>query len=120
MFNDSGRYTIVENLTAKRDPSSSYTEGSTYQLRIGDPNKTLIGDHEYEITYTIVNAIAGFSEQIGTGSDERTELYRNVIGTERETSIAKSDFSLYVPKEIDFEANDFYLIYGKQGEKTTE
>jgi hypothetical protein len=40
-YSPSGRYTIVENLQAKGDPATSYTENSKYQLRIGDANRTV-------------------------------------------------------------------------------
>jgi hypothetical protein len=41
-YNDSGRYTIIENLKADGDQYSAYDEGGNYQLRIGSPNSTLI------------------------------------------------------------------------------
>ena len=41
-YSPSGRYTLIENFYANGDPSSFYTEGSSYQLRIGDANRTII------------------------------------------------------------------------------
>ena len=85
-------------------------------MRIGDPNRTIIGNHTYNISYTVHNAIAGFEE----GSVQRTELYRNIIGTERATTIGQVNFTLHLPKETVFSSDDYYLIYGKTGEQKKE
>jgi hypothetical protein len=40
-YSPSGRYTIIEKLRANGDTASSFTEGNTYQLKIGDANRTI-------------------------------------------------------------------------------
>jgi hypothetical protein len=64
----------------------------------------------------VKNAIAGFEEN----DSNWTELYWNVIGTERETNIDKVHFTLHLPKETAFSSDEYYTVYGKQGEKKTE
>ena len=114
-YGPSGRYTIIEDLRAIGGPASSYTEGNYYNLRIGDPNIYLIGDKTYTIAYRVKNAIAGFEE----GSSQRTELYWNIIGPERTTTIDQVNFTVHLPKETTFFADDYYVLYGKLGEKKT-
>jgi hypothetical protein len=41
-YNNSNRYTVIEYLQAVGDQYASYTEENTYQLRIGNPDATLI------------------------------------------------------------------------------
>ena len=110
LYSPSGRYTIIENLHAIGDPASYTREDNMHQLRIGDPNIYLIGDKTYDIRYRVKNAIAGFS---AVGESAWTELYRNIIGTERTTTIDQVNFSLTLPQEIDFSPDDYYLIYGQ-------
>ena len=51
------------------------------QIKIGDPDKTLIGAHTYVITYKLKNIIQRFNEH--------DELYWNVTGSEWDAEIAK-------------------------------
>lgn len=54
------------------DTLKSITNDNKYlTLKIGDANRTLIGDKTYHISYTIDNAI--------TQESGRDELYRNII-----------------------------------------
>jgi hypothetical protein len=43
-----------------------------------------------------------------------------VIGTDWNTTIDKVNFMLHLPKENSFNSGDYYLVYGKQGEKKSE
>ncbi|MBU2509205.1 MAG: DUF2207 domain-containing protein [Patescibacteria group bacterium] len=55
-------------------------------IRIGDPDKTISGSHEYAITYKTDRAINFFSDQ--------SELYWNVTGNQWPVSIMKASFDL--------------------------
>lgn len=112
-YNDSGRYTIIEQLKSNKDPYTSYDKTNYYAIRIWDANQYLIGDKTYNISYHVKNAIAGF----GSWENARTELYRNIIGLERDTTINKVNFTLQLPKEVEFWTGEYYVVYGKRWEK---
>ncbi|GHW02506.1 hypothetical protein AGMMS50249_2920 [candidate division SR1 bacterium] len=115
-YSPTGRYTIIENLRVEGDSAKYYTENNTYNLRIGDANKMIIGDHTYIIKYRVKNAIGTF----GSGYKYWTELYRNVIGTDRATTIDRVSFSISLPKSQTFGFDDYFWRYGKADEKKTD
>lgn len=115
-YNDSGRYTIIEQLKSNKDSYTSYDKTNYYAIRIWDANQYLIGDKTYNISYRVKNAIAGF----GSWENARTELYRNIIGLERDTTINKVNFTLQLPKEVEFWTGEYYAIYGAKWEKKTD
>lgn len=115
-YSPSGRYTIIENFMAEWDTATYYTENDAYNLRIWDANKTIIWDHTYIVKYRVKNAIWVFN----SWGESWTELYRNIIGTDRATTIDRVSFSITLPKSQTFGSGDYFLKYGKAGEKKTE
>lgn len=76
--------------------SDSYTttkQFGTYKIQIGDPNKTIVGDKDYVISYTY-----------NLGKDpikDYDELYFNLIGNEWDTNITIVNFTINLPKGFD-------------------
>lgn len=116
IYSPSWRYTVVENFKAIGDPASYIKEENNYQLKIWDPNVFHFGEKNYHIRYKVKNAIAGFWSE----AEAWTELYRNIIGTERETSIDNISFTLNLPKSHTFWSEEYYVVYGKAWEQKTE
>jgi len=64
-----------------------------FRIRIGDPDETVTGEHEYLITYQTDRAINFF--------DGEGELYWNVTGNKAQVPILKSWFSIVAPSAFD-------------------
>lgn len=82
----------VRNLKVS-DHYSTSIENGDYVIQIGDEDVTLIGDHEYKISYSYV-----MGQDIGEGYDE---LYYNLIGNSWDTYSENVTFSITMPKEFD-------------------
>ena len=65
------------------------TGGSTYGIRIGDPNETVSGVQQYVIRYRVRGVTNSFSDH--------QELYWNAIGTEWSVTIAKASVTVSGP-----------------------
>jgi len=90
----------VEDENGKPYPYTTSNSGDNLTLKIGDPNKTISGAHNYYLTYTVEGAIRYFSDH--------DELYWNVTGNDWELPIglatARMRFSETTP---DVSANCF-------------
>ena len=118
-YRDSQLFTDITNIQVLNgDNYTSYDEDENYKIRIGDANETLIWEHTYDITYTVTNAVTKYGEW--TGASWRTELYRNVIGNDRETTIDNVKVTVTIPTESEFSPDTYYLVYGKLGEKKSD
>ncbi len=84
----------VKNLSVS-DNYDSYTEGNYYVVQVGDESRTVLGPHDYLISYSYV-----MGKDIGEGFDE---LYFNIIGDEWDTYIDNVTFHVTMPKEFDAE-----------------
>ncbi len=65
-------------------------EGDALQVKIGDPDKTITGQHIYVIRYTAAGALTYFPEH--------DELYWNAIGTEWDVPVAKGTTRVTIPQ----------------------
>ena len=84
--------TQVSNLKVSDTYTTSRQSGN-YRIQTGDPDKTIIGDKDYVISYTY-----------NLGKDrikEYDELYYNIIGTDWETVIDNITFTITMPKDFD-------------------
>jgi uncharacterized protein (TIGR04222 family) len=68
------------------------TEGDYERIRIGDPDRTITGEHTYEITYRVRGALNGF--------DDHDELVWNAIGTQWPVPIAAATAVVHAPAPI--------------------
>ena len=68
------------------------TEGKYERIKIGDPDRTITGEHQYEITYRVRGAMNGFKDH--------DELVWNAIGTEWAVPIGAANVTVHAPAEI--------------------
>lgn len=102
----------VKNLSVS-DSYDSYTEGNYYVVQIGDEDRTVIGPHNYSISYSYV-----MGKDIG---DDFDELYFNIIGDEWDTYIDNVTFNVTMPKDFDTEKVGLSTgVYGTVGTDTIE
>lgn len=82
----------LSNLSVDNTYEVSKSSG-VYNIQIGDPNRTITGEHTYTIKYTY-----------NIGKDpikDYDELYYNIIGDEWDTVIGNVTFSVTMPREFD-------------------
>jgi len=76
------------------DVEEGSVSGGYYRLKIGDPDRTVTGRHEYMIRYHVEGALNAFPE---TGQDE---LYWNAIGLEWDVPIERASAQVSAPAKI--------------------
>lgn len=92
----------IKNVKVSEQYESYYNDYDEYTLQIGDADKTVKGDHSYEISYSY-----NLGKDMCAGYDE---LYYNIIGTGWDTHIENVSFSIEMPKE--FDANELGFSTG--------
>jgi uncharacterized membrane protein YgcG len=65
---------------------------STLRIRVGDPDRTISGRHDYTIGYRVEGALNGFADH--------DELYWNAIGTQWQVPIARASVKVSAPAAI--------------------
>ncbi|MDE5996268.1 MAG: DUF2207 domain-containing protein, partial [Eubacterium sp.] len=102
----------VKNISVSENYDAS-SEGNYYVVQIGDEERTVLGPHDYTISYSYV-----MGQDIGEGFDE---LYFNIIGSEWDTYIDHITFTVTMPKEFDAEKVGLSTgAYGTVGTDTIE
>lgn len=94
----------LTNLSVNANYKLSKSNG-LYNIKIGDADKTLTGEHTYVISY-----------MYNIGKDplkDKDELYFNLIGTSWDTNISNISFRIMMPKEFDEELLGFSI--GQKG-----
>ncbi len=86
-------------------------QDKTITWKIGDPNKTVTNENNYQIVYQVDNAIR-FSDQ------SFDELYYNLLGTFWQLDIDNFSAKIIFPQEVTKDNSQIYLYSGYQGEKT--
>lgn len=85
----------------KREPYSLNSSGEKIEVKIGDADKTITGEHLYEIAYVVKNGI-------GSNYEDHDEIYWNVTGDdwtlpiESVSFLLKTDFGTSVGETICF------------------
>ena len=100
----------IESASCGGSPYESSKRGNYYRLKIGNPNKTVVGERDYFISYDYA-----LGNDILKGADE---FNFNIIGTNWKTTIQNVTFEIHFPK--DFSYKNIELYYGKYGAKNTE
>lgn len=83
----------VSSETAPDAVSTEDGPGGTTRLRIGDPDRTITGEHSYRISYRLEGALNRF--------DDHIELYWNAIGSEWAVPIVRASAHLVAPVPIE-------------------
>jgi uncharacterized membrane protein YgcG len=76
------------------EPYETSRDGNDLSIKIGDPDRTIVGPHTYSIRYSTDRAILFLD-------DGRSELYWNVTGNEWQVPIERSSFEVIVPTGLD-------------------
>jgi uncharacterized membrane protein YgcG len=85
----------VVSVRATEGASADYTVESTgndKRIKIGDPDRTITGEHSYEITYRVEGALNGFRDH--------DELYWNAIGGDWSVIIDEATVRVEAPAAI--------------------
>jgi uncharacterized protein (TIGR04222 family) len=86
----------VESVSATGDASADFTieqqGGGITAIKIGDPDRTITGRHEYTIRYRVEAALNGFPDHV--------ELYWNAIGDEWDVPIGVAATVVRAPARI--------------------
>lgn len=100
----------IQNISCGSEEYEISREGENCRIKLGDEDKTIIGEKEYHISYDYV-----------MGNDvreEEDELYFNVIGVNWETTIRNVSFRIEMPAE--FDEGKLGMTYGRYGSGTYE
>lgn len=87
-------------------------EGSDIKLKIGDPDKTIIGIHTYVIRYKVAGALTYFSDH--------DELYWNVTGNQWLVPINSVVVKVILPDSLKQEEIDGKCYVGRYGSTATD
>jgi uncharacterized membrane protein YgcG len=102
------RYTTaLSDVDVANTPFQISKEKGNVKIRMGDPNKKVIGKQNYSIKYTIDGPFID--------SKEFQELYWNIVGNGWPTSIGYARAT--VEFEEDFTSNDLVVYTGSEGSK---
>lgn len=77
------------------------------EIKIGDPNQTVIGQQEYQINYRVSNAYIY--------DDSKIQFYWNVKPDAWNTEFKNLDFSIYLPKGVSLGVEDIFVYSGAAG-----
>lgn len=91
-YSDAQNELIVYDNISINNTYSTYTDWRDLVLRIGDPDVTVDGPQSYLLSYEASPGVIQYSWY--------QELYRNLVGTQRDTSIDQVSFVISVPEDI--------------------
>lgn len=97
LYNSNGKQTYTEvkvvHVLQNSEPAQyTITQTNGYEnIRIGDPNKTIVGRNVYTIAYTVT----GVLQQV----NNYDELYWNVTGNDWQVTIQKAEAEVTLPKD---------------------
>src|SRR3990167_4035047 len=83
------------SVTDERGENYQYSQskiGENFQLKIGDPDFTITGLHNYVISYRVSGALTYFSDH--------DELYWNITGNDWDVWINSAETEISLPEEI--------------------
>jgi uncharacterized membrane protein len=99
-------------VTDKNDnelPSKISSEGKNLKIRIGDPNKYVLGEKYYRIKYVVKRAINYF--------DDYDEFYWNITGNDWDVPINRAFAKIILPESIQRNNLQLVCFQGRQGSK---
>ena len=85
----------VVSVSASAGTPAQYTveeDGDDEQIKIGDPDRTITGEHTYDIVYRVRGAMNSFADH--------DELVWNAVGTEWSVPIEKASAAVHAPADI--------------------
>ncbi len=82
----------------------------TYQIKIGDADKTIVGPQRYEIRYRVHNAFLHETDGV--------KFYWNLKPSDWRTTFKTIEFKIHFSKSIAVDSNDVFLYSGVKGTTT--
>jgi hypothetical protein len=85
----------VVSVSGSADTPAQYTveeDGDNERIKIGDPDRTISGEHTYDIVYRVRGAMNAFADH--------DELYWNVVGNDWAVPIEKASAVVHAPADI--------------------
>ena len=104
----------VTDERGKNDQYSQSKIGENFQLKIGDPDRTITGLHNYIINYRVSGALTYFSDH--------DELYWNITGNDWGVWINSAETEINLPKAVaeeDLRTTCYTGGFGESGELCT-
>ncbi len=87
------KYTIEQVLKNRQNEKyTTSSKGDNFSVKIGDPDKTINGEHRYTIAYKVENGLGTLNEG--------DELYWNVTGNDWNVPILNASASIQTPSSI--------------------
>ncbi len=101
----------VQSVTASQGTPSEYKvegiEGGRTRIRIGDEDRTISGQHTYQIVYRVEAGLNGFPDH--------DELYWNAIGSDWATTIYNPAVTVHLPSAQSPDAIEVLCFAGPDG-----
>ncbi|MGJ8591295.1 MAG: DUF2207 domain-containing protein [Aquaticitalea sp.] len=82
----------------------------TYQIKIGDADKTIIGPQQYEIRYRVANAFLH--------EDDAVKFYWNLKPSDWYATFNSIEFKIHLPESIAVDSTDVFVYSGPVGTST--
>ena len=82
----------------------------TYQIKIGDADRTVMGPQQYEIQYRVHNAFLYETDGV--------KFYWNLKPSDWRTTFENIEFKIHVPPSISLGLNDVFVYSGAVGDTT--
>lgn len=101
----------VTDQNGKKYKVDKSREDEQWVLQIGDPDKTITGDHTYIITYNVKGGLRYF--------EEYDELYWNITGNGWTIPIRKTSVNIKLPENVAEDQVKIACFTGAYGEKRT-
>ncbi|MEO9145253.1 MAG: DUF2207 domain-containing protein [Ginsengibacter sp.] len=99
---------VIENINVPGRIFEVKNNGNNKSIKIGSSNKTIDGDQQYIISYTILNAINFFQDH--------SELYSNLVGNSWDTQIDEVNFKIELPEPL-ADTSLYFIATGNYGFK---
>lgn len=97
----------ISNFDVRGYKSQTSNQGDSKRIRIGDSDIYITGRHQYDISYSVENAIIEY--------EDGQEFYWNLTGNEWDTEIQNASFTINLPKAIQLAPELIKVYTGREG-----
>lgn len=92
-------------------PYSTSRGGQELSLKIGDPNRTITGQHTYVLTYLVRGGLRYF--------EDYAEFYWNITGSDWNVPILRAEASVLLPSSVELDRLQYRCYLGQVGSTST-
>ncbi len=108
---DNNDYLTIDNITSNNNINALSSNNNILSIQLWDPDRTVIGNQHYSISYMVKNAIKTFSWN--------DELAWNIVWWQRNTTIDRTTWTINLPQSTTFSSGAFFAVWWYQGEQRT-